>query len=223
MVKCQYCDSGTDYKRIGGHWTRSNCGPRVKQLPKNLLFGMLLSSGTLHKPEGGSSNSTPTIKFQTANENYIQFIKNKLGTLSTEVSVHEYDNPEMDFGEIYKIHTRTNEAVVKLVKDWYNGEVVRPPDDFELLPETAKIWFAQKGNVRRRDEGYRFRLGYRSTNRSGEYWIDKLPNLNWETIDGGLRLESKEDVRRALEYVSPPVDCVSWRWDMDEEKPNTNL
>jgi len=79
---CQQC--GNEYQRIGGHWSKSSsCShPSFTDHQQKIITGLLMGDGSIC-----FSNKNPYVEVSMISPNYLQYVANEFGVLSSGVSL----------------------------------------------------------------------------------------------------------------------------------------
>jgi hypothetical protein len=154
-ILCEQC--GNKYKRIGQHWSMGKgCEhSNISQYKKDILTGILMGDGTI----GNKDKTNQYIKAAMISPNYLEYVDNKLGWLSTGVKFHisseeiakkdskrgfNTNAKAENYSDQYVLTTRSHPFITSLT-DWYStGEKVWP-DDIELTPTVLKHWYIGDG------------------------------------------------------------------------------
>lgn len=207
-VTCHQC--GSNYDRVGYHWSNGSCDyPEIPDDKEALVLGLMLGDGTLR-----THTSDPFVQTYMINEPFLHWIDDELEWLSTGVSLYRTaersaslsrDNghptaDEADYHDVHVMQTRTMPQFQRY-KSWYsNSERKRFPDGITLNPIEAKVWYACDGSLN---------------------WDRRYPNSRpHATI--GVRSEM-DDIGKVLSMFSdstlgiePRVDENTIRFSVDE-------
>jgi hypothetical protein len=157
-VFCEQCNS--KYERIGGHWTRStSCNyPSISEKKKDILIGLLMGDGSI----GHAGCKNQRISTTMISPNYLKYVGNKLGWLSTGVRFSKsakesatealergFDTnaKEENYADQYNLRTRSHPFITSL-SDWYSSGSKVWPEDIKLTPTVLKHWYCGDGHYR---------------------------------------------------------------------------
>jgi hypothetical protein len=155
-ILCEQCGNG--YEQVGVHWAGpKDCSyPSLSENKKEILIGLLMGDGTIHK----KSKKNQYIATMMISPNYLQYVDNELGWLSTGVSFHRSakenaetnrksgfssNAKEKNYSDIYRHRTRTHPFITSLT-DWYSSGKKVWPEDIELTPTVLKHWYCGDGH-----------------------------------------------------------------------------
>ena len=223
MVDCLQC--GDSFTNISNHWRMSSdCDyPPLSEEQLDTLTGVLMGDGTID-----NSGGNPRVKIEMVNRDYLQYLDDALGRMSTGVrkimSAEESADrmrssgfrPTADsenYQDVYRLDTRRNPTFIRF-SEWYQtGEKVIPK--LELTPTIVKHWYVCDGHLVDRSD-VRPSVVFGITNEYNR--SDKLEQMFIEQgIDANVT-ESKnlqigvDHTEKFFEFVGKPVDGFKYKW-----------
>jgi hypothetical protein len=147
---CPGC--GSEYKSLGGHWSKSSCSPpELTDRQKSLIEGSILGDGSF------TGYNYRQFTLSMTNRQFLEWFNDQFGILTTGVkrvmtaeqsakmSPNGNNNPD-DHLEVFSVKFRTADEIANLYHKWYpskGNKQIR--DDFLLDKYSLKMWFVQDG------------------------------------------------------------------------------
>lgn len=137
FVSCPGCED--DYISLSSHWNHNeDCRPSFTEKQREIITGILMSDGTLDGRE-----NIPRLTLPNKQENYLEYISDIFGCLTTQV---RKDPTKNDSCMMYEINTRKHPEL-KQYSEWYESGKKVWPEDIELTPTTLKHLFVCDGST----------------------------------------------------------------------------
>jgi len=223
------------YERLGRHWYHfSDHRPHFTQKEMEVLRGVLMGDGSL-----ATSSVNPHIDIQMINEEYLEYLDDMFGCLSTGVRLEktprelaksnknedfkEYDNPE-NYSPLYRLRTR-NHPQLSVFESWYDSEKKQWDEGIELTPTVLKHYYACDGTLDERkhpnSSSIRISAVLEEKNRQKVAKIFNdvgLPEPNWVTYtcDSGRKVCSMDwkhdESIEIFDYMGEPVEGFEYKW-----------
>jgi len=202
----------------------SDCDyPPLSAKQIEVLTGVLMGDGTVDK-----SGANPRVKVEMVNKNYLEYLDNILGRMSTGVrktmtaeksakrmrsSGFRPDADERNYQDVYRLDTRRNPAF-DVFSNWYEtGEKVIP--DLTMTPTITKHWYVCDGHLVDRDD-VRPIVVFGITNEYDR--SDKLEQMFLEQGIDANATESKnlqigvDHTEKFFEYIGGSVEGFKYKW-----------
>lgn len=215
-VACPEC--GEEYERLGRHWFHSpSHRPDFTERQKDIIIGSLMGDGYLDR-----DNKNSRIKWKMISQNYLEWVDDIFGCLSTGVSIEKtaeelakqnrdnFFDPNTrgeKYSDLYVLTTRSH-PFLNNFNSWYETGKRVWPNDIELTPTVLLHWYVQDGNWRNR--GGSNHIKFTASKEYGNY--DKLDsyfeNVNiptpnnykeYERSDGRKKLDIRFTVEQSKE------------------------
>jgi len=223
MSTCKQC--GESKTNLANHWRMSSdCDyPPLSEEQMDILTGIVMGDGTVDR-----SGANPRIKIEMVNEEYLTWLDNILGNMSTGVkhtqtaeesakrlreSGFRPNADSSNYSDVYKLTTRRNPAFNRF-SEWYDsGEKVIP--ELKLTPNILKNWYVCDGHLENR-KNIRPMVSFGITN---EY--ERSEKLEQMFIKAGIdanTTESKnlrigvEHTEKFFDYIGSPVEGFKYKW-----------
>jgi len=155
-------DCGDEYDRLGNHWRYNpSHRPNLTDLQEQIITGLLMGDGSVVKV----GNRKPHVQCEMVSENYLEYIDDVFGCLSTGVRLkHTADeNSERvrksgfninakkeNYSDTYYWCSRKHPELAKY-RDWYSTGKKIWPEDIELTPIVLKHWYCGDGHLNDKD------------------------------------------------------------------------
>lgn len=231
MEDCPVC--GESYKKLGSHWNyNSDHRPTLSSHQKEIVTGLLMGDGCLNR-----SSTNPRLKVEMISPNYLKYLDDIFGCLSTGVSLtmtakesakHNRDsgfspnaNSE-NYSDKYIWNTRCHPELYQF--NWYKtGEKVFP-DDIELTPTVLKHWYCGDGHWDNTGQNSHISIcmlnEVENTDKVDQYFRNVgLPepsnyNIRYDksgNIDCDAQFTKKQS-RELWEYMGEPLPDFEYKW-----------
>ena len=216
-VACPEC--GEEYGSLGQHWSYNpEHRPEFTEEQKDIIVASLMGDGCLKR-----QNKHSHIEWEMISQNYLEWIDDMFGCLSTGVSLKETakesakrnrdsgfrpNAKKENYSDVYRLQTRTHPFLSNF-NSWYGCGKRVWPKDIELTPTVLLHWYVQDGTqVNSRKNNY---ITFAASNEYGNY--DKLdsyfenanlptPNNyqeNTQTTNGNNELDIRFNVKESKE------------------------
>lgn len=231
-VECHNC--GKMYKHIGTHWTRNkDCShPEYTQRQLDLVTGMLMGDGTWRaKPNARN----PYMVFAMCNKPYLEWLNEKLGILSTEVTLKttKEDSAKWsklnnslasgvveNYTDVYQLRTRSNPELWEF-ETWYDSGKKRFDSTLSLSPEILKTWYVCDGSMNwgvsdKSGDNGNIRLWSSNEDDRGEFLCSLFDEIGFSVKFNVDHIEvSSLDTDRMLEYMGDAPRGFGYKWESD--------
>lgn len=154
-VSCPEC--GEEYGNLGRHWHYSpSHRPDFTERQKDIIVGSLMGDGCLQR-----QNKTSHITLRMISNNYLEWIDNIFGCLSTGVKMYltakesakknrdrgfRPNAKEENYNNMYRLNTRQH-PFLNNFNSWYETGKKVWPEDIELTPTTLLHFYVQDGTL----------------------------------------------------------------------------
>lgn len=205
---CHGCDSS--YELLGGHWRQSGCEyPQPSPYQRDILIGLLMGDGSLN-----TENKYPRILTSMVKEEFLEWINQKLGVLSTQVTTSSWGAPENERCQrVYSLYTRGVPALEHF-KSWYDSGQKRFPEDLNITSTIAKIWYCCDGGLKW-TEDYSCSAMLYSGNESDrpEYLESLFQDVGFDvSVNGKNVYLGVENTKRFLKWIGSPPPGFDYKW-----------
>lgn len=230
-VRCHKCKK--DFSRIGYHWTNGSCDfPDIPGELMEYLVGAMMGDATLR-----TRTKHPSIQLYMANKGFLEWLDDKLGWLSTGVSLYRTaessadisrnnghpDADPTDYSDIYALRTRTMKAFERF-ESWYAGGTKTFPPELVLTPGSLGVWYACDGslNYDRRYPNSRpyLTIGVGANLDNGN--VATIRSMFTEsdapippTIDSDSVRFTVNDSKDVLQWMEGPFPGIEYKWETD--------
>jgi len=221
--KCPQC--GNTYKMITAHWTRSsNCAhPEISKEKKELIQGLLMGDASVE--DRGSSGR---MGISVTNKDFLLWIDEKLEHLSNGVKNY-YTSEEQkervsdngtlpieqhhDFDTPYELKTKSHPYFKKL-RSWYGSNGKRFPEDLELTPLKAKMWYCCDGSlICSKKQRPHARFYTKNENDRLDVLVDYFhqKGLDGRKYEGSVGFTAEETIK-LLDWMGDPPPGMNYKW-----------
>lgn len=238
--ECPEC--GNEYQRLGSHWHKGNCPrPKFNQNQMNLLTGLMLGDGWLR----GRNAENSFLVANSTNKPFLDWLKNKLGVLTTNVSLQntseeQYQNAlqnqkdgvkgfetvnKENYNDLYVLRTRSHPQLNSFRK-WYKDGRITFPENIELNPTSAKIWYVSDGWLAVKPYD-RYRVMIKATNQSDrpDFLKSLFEGVGFENV-GFSRHSIQLGVESSKEFFrwigTEPIPSFEYKWPQNRAFENPN-
>lgn len=229
-VECHNCYQPFD--RIGYHWSAGRCPyPELPAIKQSIVDGLMLGDGTLR-----THTTHPFVQVYMANRSFLEWLDDELGWLTTGVSEYrsaersaelsrENGHPDAssaNYHDVYSIQTRCLDTFDSYT-DWYeDGETKSYPDDIDLTPTMAKVWYACDGSLnwdrRYPNANPHVTIGVSSQIERSELLTDLFAESTCECtprFDQNVLRFTVEDSRTFLDWIGDAPAGFDYKWAFD--------
>jgi hypothetical protein len=225
VAKCESCD--THYQNIAKHWSQSSCSQNsISDKQKEFLIGHLMGDATLT----GRNRKSPSMKWNMANKEYMLWLDEKLGWISTQIKVYQtsdeaskaLNNSDFASGDDYNAKTLYNGGTHghKWLNNlnWYDTGEKRFPKDLSLTKNIIKIWYCDDGGLKWSGAGKRApaHIHMSSQPESTKHLKQEFSKFGLDpTItksNDGLTF-SAEDTENLLDLIGNPPSGMGYKWE----------
>ena len=180
-----------------------------------ILTGLLMGDASARIP-----GKNPHITLTVQNEQFIDWVTEELDKLWTGSKSVRYEN--QDRTNQYEIRTRTHEIMWEF-RDWYESGKKRYPDDLQLTPLIAQMWYACDGNLhwantnRIRNSTPRAAVYIGCFNESDRIeWVANLFREHGFKVttpaNANIRVATGE-TPEFLEWIGEPIPGYEYKWE----------
>lgn len=137
--ECHNC--GDCYNKLGDHWLNSECQfPDIDSRQKDILTGFLMGDASV-VPQSGGETGKFTSEMVTLP--FFEWLQEELGNIACPVRYVETD-PHLK--DKYSFNTVIHPLFIEF-RDWYGDSGKLFPDDIDLTPLVAKVWYCCDGGL----------------------------------------------------------------------------
>lgn len=222
VVECHSC--GGEFDAVGGHWRQTDCPyPQLDERQYQILTGSLMGDGSIMNHTGN-----PRIKVKSITKDFLQWIDDELGILSTGVQFDcsaedsartarsnglDLNAEAEDYSDVYRLITRALPCLQEFV-EWYDSGNKLFPETLEITPLIAKVWYCCDGSLRKvsgqRPQAY---LVASNEMHRPEY-IEGLfedagfnPNMTNKNL-----IFNSDDTERLMSWMGDPIPGFEYKW-----------
>lgn len=225
---CPECDER--YYSMGTHWSHNpDHRPSLTDHQKEIITGSLMSDGCINR-----TSKSPLLQIVMISPNYLEYIDNEFGILSTGVSLSQTAEesamesrengfrPNADgenYHDLYILRTRCLPELQEFA-DWYEtGEKVWPSTDIDLTPTVLKHLYIGDGNFH--DNAIRISMNNerdRIDDVKGMFRRKGFDPMNVDIQDmkaGGKKVDmyfSKQTSDEMFEYMNGPLPDFEYKF-----------
>jgi hypothetical protein len=222
---CPKCKKEYDY--LGAHWYH-NPEHRVEfsKKQKDVLKGLLMSDGSIDYSKG---NARYHVKM--TNKEYLEYIDNLLGVVSTGVNVCKTSkeaaqdkresgfrpNAEaVNYSDVYQVRTIKHPVFNEFAK-WYDSGKKVWPKKLELTPEVLKHLYVGDGTLQKSHNHISIAMFNERNNKEKieSYFTEKgLPKPNrWHTDEKRCHASwNVEESKKLLDYMGDAPPGFEYKW-----------
>lgn len=214
-LQCPSCENY--YKRIGVHWTGSDCShPELSDFQKEVAIGMLLGDGYIETNDAASYGRLETAM---VNRPFVEWMDEVFGIVSTGIketytteSRRELPsiNESLDYDNVYRWRTRRHPFFEEL-RQWYDTGKKRFPEDLDLTPTVAKVWYCCDGTLQ---EDFEARIySHNEIDRLDVLtaWFDEVDFT--PRIGEGYIYFTSEETKRFLDWMGAAPSGFGYKWN----------
>lgn len=233
MIECSSC--GNEYTRLGQHLSLGDCDyPEISDYQKQLLTGVLMGDGCIANRDG----ERPYFVVEMISREFLEWLQSELSTISYSVrqaktAEESYHSSEKsldsklnieNFSETYRFQTIRHPWLNNLA-EWYDSGEKKYPDDLQLTPTVAKMWYVTDGGVRPRQPDHHNEPVVIACNNESEraevvQSMFKKRGFDPQFKHGNV-VFSVEESRDFLNWIGDPVPGFQYKWVSysDHRKP----
>lgn len=231
MTECKACKR--NFSEVGIHWRHSpECRPEFSKIQKDILKGLLMGDGTLHR-----SSKNSCIVVEMTNKEYLESLYSIFPYLSTEPilkhtskeaaerkpSGFNKEPKAKNYSSTYTWRTRRHPWLNNL-KSWYDSGSKVWPKDLDLPSETLKSLYVSDGSFEKVSEnGYRLHISMnneRKNKKKVEKYFERngLPTPDyWAENKSGRVNRCKarwytENASELFDYMGAPPPGFEYKW-----------
>jgi hypothetical protein len=234
MSDTEVCPScGNEYKGLGSHWSASDCDhPPLTKKQKEVATGLLMGDGCL-----GRNSKHPFLVTSMVSKNYLEYIDDIFGILSTGVSFYKsseklaeekidsdlnFSSDSKNYKDVYRWNTRTHPEFSNI--NWYKSGEKRFPDSIDLTPTVLKHWYCCDGHYSNKEGHSRIEIAISNEIDQKEKLNSIFKNASLPTpsryrktirkngtVKGSLRF-TKENSNELFEYMGKPLPDFSYKF-----------
>lgn len=220
-VECPECND--TFSSIGRHWENKESHiPSLSDEQEQMFIGILMSDGSIHSPK--NQNSRMLIKM--TNKEYLQWLDDKLGILSTGVSKAKTAKEKAkkdresgwnkkakteNYSDMYFVGTRRC-SIFNKYRRWYSsGQKRWPMNDITLTPTTLKHFFVGDGTKAGSDI---IKIGCKNEADREEKVRELFQEVGFEISYFGSHSFGfdQETSYRIFEYMGEPLPGFEYKW-----------
>ena len=210
LVTCPTCETEYASGGVGVHWSRSDCSyPTPNEYQHEVLTGVLMGDGTCF--ESGGNN--PRFKVAMITEPFLAWLADLFGPMVSEATESKYNDGE---SSIWTLRFRSAPYLNEYL-DWYGSGEKRFPENLELSPTIAKMWYVCDGGISKGEQKKWNRIQFSVSNEKdrGDYLCRLFnehgfdPTLSHHT----LRFTTDES-KRLLEWMGDPPPGFGYKWEL---------
>ncbi len=220
MSKQQCPNCKKEFISVGSHYSQSKCGyPDISDRQEEVCIGMLMGDAYIneHSDSGNSMLRTKMI-----NKEFLDWLSDELLEISSNLELvmtasESFDDASSRFensvtcsdnySDIYEYRTIRHPYFNEL-REWYSCGKKRFPDNLELTPLIAKLWYVCDGSWDNRVSIY-------SDNESSrpEYLKSLFKNwdVKWQDSSNAIRF-TRSDSDDFLSWIGEPVPGFEYKW-----------
>lgn len=226
---CPQCNER--YERLSMHWNRSQCTyPTFSDEQWETAVGLFMRDGDLH----GRNGPNPFLRVRMTNERFVRYLDDLFGPLSRGVKLErdaetQYQNAlanraagvpnfetvtEGAYSDLYGIRTWAHPRLNAL-RNWYDTGQKRYPDDLELTPTIARMWYVCDGWLAV-EQSARPRAMFKVSNEMDrqDYLVDLFADAGFTV---GFSREAiqipADETQRLLDWMGDPPPGFEYKWD----------
>lgn len=202
--------SGCSYHggNLGSHWYMlPEHRPSLSDRQVEIVTGLMLGDACVDR-------STKNARLQVGNVNvdFLKWVKDELQPIARDIEVqfkegerHVIDGT-YDCQEFRLLRTVTHPGLNRFA-EWYSGEGKQFPDDLELTPLIAKVWYCCDGGIASRDK-----IGFTTkTQISREDYLKSLFPFDCQVVGNSIRFSSRLS-KKMLDWMGDPLPGMSYKW-----------
>lgn len=209
MTTCPACNES--HERVAQHWAMSGCGyPEISDGHRDILDGIVLAGGTV----AGNGNNRH-LQIGTTVEPLAEWLAEQLDWLCQAVRCNRRDG---DWADQYQVRTPAHPSCNRYERWDHIGHGTRtPPDDYQLTPRAARVWWAFAGGLQWSgpyDSQITATISALEDRRAASIHrvISTVP-INIDPTRAGKRIQwSGPAVDEWLEWVGASVPGVEHKW-----------
>lgn len=228
MVVCPEC-SQDGYERLSQHIAIGQCDwPEISQYKKELLKGMLMGDGCVSNRDG----KRPVFIVGMTNEDFLKWFSEELGWLAYGVRISKTGEESAaafekhppreggsigEFKDVYRMQTMRHPWFNELA-DWYSDSGKTYPDDLELTPTVAKMWYVADGGLRDREPNPNVVIACHNESDRSQFLCSLFQEHGFEPqYDGEGIVFSVSDSKKFLGWIGEPVPGFEYKWKKIDE------
>lgn len=213
-----------EYERLSKHWSVGSCDyPEITEYQMELLTGMVMGDGCV-----GTRESVPHVVVGMANERFLEWFSDELKWMGYDVHLsmtgeesyekskrndHMTVNKKENFEDIYRMLTPRHPQL-KNLSEWYGSEGKRFPEDLELTPTIAKMWYVSDGGLKQTSPNPTVSITSINENHRGEYLCSLFEEKGFNPIFTGKDISfTVPESKKFLDWIGYPVPGFEYKWD----------
>jgi hypothetical protein len=222
---CPSC--GEEFDKPGLHWSHGTCPyPEISPIQEAVFEGLLMGDGSIPKQSGGNS---ALLHLPMINRRFLEWIDERLGILTTGVSLKKTaselasNNRESGFSpnakeeryhDMYTIWTRTHPYFEDLRERWYPDRNKQFPDDLELTPLRAKLWYLCDGYLDVGQHGRpRIEIKARNEEKRAEFLVGLFEDVGFSPLYKRHELRfTCDETEDLVEWMGDPLPGFEYKW-----------
>jgi len=222
-ASCPNC--GENFKSLGAHWAHSpTCDyPTLPDRKREIVTGLLMGDASVE-----DRGSAGRLTIEVTNQEFIDWIDDELGSISLGVESYQSSSEQTErvdkigsqtvkehhtFNQTFELKTRSH-PLFKSLYSWYDSGSKRFPENLELTPLKAKMWYCCDGSLVWSDDQRPHARIY-TENESGR--LDVLTSYFHEHgIDAreyagavGFTADGTEEL---LDWMGEPPNGMQYKW-----------
>lgn len=228
MNVCKQCDN--EFKSIGIHWNKSSdCEhPSLSKEKRDIMIGGLMSDATLSFTNS-SRSGRPTYRIFNTNKEFLEWISDKLGNISNGVKLSEtgkekherniesgFDNErDAEYKDLYELTTVSHPFNSKL-HDWYSSGEKSYPEQLQITPTIAKVWYAGDGNLNWDGETKAYcEIGCNNESKNESKIVSFFENVGFKVHFSNGRIRFYGESKDFLNWMGKPPDGMEYKWETE--------
>lgn len=204
---------------------RNRINSLAKESKMEILEGLLMGDAWIGDSRDGKGYR---LRIECTSKEFLEYASNLLGDVSITVRFskdaedlaeknrrHGYSVNEEDIEDEYKLSTWNLPVFRQMRNLWYPDGEKRFPDDLDITPDKARIWYAGDGTLT--PNGYCIIYAHNEVDRTDfmESLFDDTPfNPSFNYTGGGGLQFTKEESKEFLEWLGEPVPGYEYKWDI---------
>lgn len=201
-VECPKCGEKHEENRIGYHWSMRCDPPSLDHRQEQIVTGLMMGDA--------SATSNQQVVCGMTTEEFLEWVDDEMGLVSTGCRFYRSaEEVPMATKDIYRLTLRNIPDIQKF-SYWYDSGQKRFPEDLELTPLIAKVWYACDGSLLGGQEGYPS-FGVTNELDRSEFLIALMDGIGFESTVTGQSLMIYE-TEEFLDWMGDPVPGFEYKW-----------
>lgn len=225
MPKCPNPGCNVECTDLGTHWWRSNdCDyPIPTDRQQEMFKGLLMGDGCIARH--GEIDKNPRFTIQMVTESFLEWVHSEMYPLTTGVKLTDSNTASertktlqatgFATGECQDVYTLESRGLPWLenLADWYSSGKKRFPDNLELTPMVARMWYVSDGGLM---HNHTSQLQIASVNESSrqQFLLDLLNDVGFDGYATKNKIVlNQSDRDQFLDWMgdAPPGFEYKWR------------